>query len=52
MLIVLSATSSGIFIISSASVAGAQVGITNTSFSLIFSLTTGIIKKITKHNKK
>ena len=52
ILVVLSAKSGGIFIISSASVVGAQVGITNASFTVIFSLTTGIIKKITKHNKK
>ena len=52
ILIVLSATSSGVCIISSASVVGVPVGITSASFTLIFSPTTGIIKKITKHNKK
>ena len=55
ILIVLSATSSGVCIISSASVVGAPVGIASTSFTLIFSLTTGIIKKllsITRNKKK
>ena len=42
--IVLSATSIGVCIISSASVVGAPVGIASASFTLIFSLTTGIIK--------
>ena len=51
ILIVLSATSSEVCIISSASVVGAPVGITSTSFTLIFSLVTVIIK-ITKHHKK
>ena len=46
ILIVLRATSSGVCIISSASVVGAPVGIVNVSLTLIFSLTTGIIKKI------
>ena len=44
ILIVLSATSSGGCIISSASVVGAPVGRASASFTLIFSLTTGIIK--------
>ena len=55
ILIVLSATSSGVCIISSASVVGAPVGITSASFTLIFSLTRGIIKKllsITRKKKK
>ena len=52
ILIVLSATSSGVCLISSASVVGARIGIISASFTLIFSLTTGMIKKITKHNKK
>ena len=34
------------------SVVGVLVGIASASFTLIFSLTTGIVKKITKHNKK
>ena len=55
ILIVLSATSSGVCIISSASVVGAPVGIANSSFTLIFSLRTGIIEKlpsITRNKKK
>ena len=44
VLIVLSATSGGVFIISCASVAGAPVGLAGASFTLIFSLTTGITK--------
>ena len=46
ILIVLSATSSGVCIISSASVVGVPVGIASASFTLIFSLITGIIKKL------
>ena len=45
-LIVLSATSSGVSIISFTSIIGAPVGIASASFTLIFSLTTGIIKKL------
>ena len=55
ILVVLSATSSGVCMISSASVARAPVGIASASFNLIFSLTTGIIKKllcITRNKKK
>ena len=55
ILIVLSTTSSGVCIISSASVIGVPVGIASASFTLIFSLTTGIIKKllsITRNKKK
>ena len=55
ILIVLSVESSGICIILSASVVGAPVGIASASFTLIFSLTTGIIKKllsITRNKKK
>ena len=44
ILIVLSATSSGVCVITSASVVRAPVGIPSASFTLIFSLTTGIIK--------
>ena len=46
ILIVLSATSSAVCIISSASVIGAPVGIAGASFVLILSLTTGVIKKL------
>ena len=55
ILIVLSATSSGVCFILSASVVGAPVGIASASFTLIFSLTTGIVKKllnITRNKKK
>ena len=53
MLIVLSTTSSGVCIISSSSVVGAPAGIV--SLTLIFSLETGIIKKllsITRNKKR
>ena len=55
ILIVLSATAGGVSIISFASVIGAPVGIASASFTLIFSLTTGIVKKllnITRNKKK
>ena len=54
ILIVLSATNTGVCIILSASFVGAPVGIASASFTLIFSLTTGIIKKLLSivRNKK
>ena len=55
ILIVLSGTRSGVCIISFANVVGAPLGIASASFTLIFSLTTGIIKKllsITRNKKK
>ena len=55
ILIVLSATTGGGSIISFTSIVGAPVGITRASSTLIFSLTTGIIKKslsITRNKKK
>ena len=55
VLIVLNAASGGVSIISFASVVGAPVGIAGASFTLIFSLTTGPIKKlqnITRNKKK
>ena len=55
ILIVLSATSSGVSIISFTSIVGAPVGIASASFTLIFSLTTGIVKKllnITRNKRK
>ena len=55
VLIALSATSGGVSIISFTSVVGAPVGIASASFTLIFSLTTGIVKKllnITRNKKK
>ena len=54
-LIVLSATTGGVSIISFASIVGAPVEIASASFTLIFSLMTGIIKKllsITRNKKK
>ena len=55
VLIVLSATSSRVSIISFRSIIGAPVGIASASFTLLFSLTTGIVKKllnITRNKKK
>ena len=51
-LLVLSATSGGISIISFTSVIGIPAGMTSASFTLIFSLTTGIIKKLLKETRK
>ena len=51
-LIVLSATSGGISIISFTSVIGIPAGIASASFTLVFSLTTGIIKKLLKITRK
>ena len=51
-LVVLSATSGGISVISFVSVIGGPVGIASSSFRLLFSLTTGIIKKLLKITKK
>ena len=55
ILIILSATTGGISIISFTTTIGAPVGIASASFTLIFSKTTGIIKKlldITRRKKK
>ena len=55
ILFVLSATSGGVSIISFATVIGTPVGIATANFNLIFSLTTGITKKllsITRNFKK
>ena len=55
ILIVLSATTGGVFICSFTSIVGSSVGIASASFTLIFSLTTGITKKllnITRNKKK
>ena len=52
ILIVFSATSSGVSVISFTSVAGAPIRIASASLTLIFSVTTGIVKKITEYNKK
>ena len=51
-LIVLSATSGGISIISFTSVIGIPAGKASASFTLVFSLTTGIIKKLLKITRK
>ena len=55
VLIVLSATSGGVSIISFTSIVGVPVGIASAILTLIFSLTTGIVKKllnITRKKKK
>ena len=52
ILIVLNATTGGVCIISHATVVGAPVGIASAGFTIVFSLVTGIIKKIIKDNKK
>ena len=52
VLIVLSATSSGVSIISFTSIIGAPVGIASASLTLIFSLTTGIVKKLLNITRK
>ena len=46
VLIVLRATSGGVSIISFTNIIGAPVGIVSAIFTLIFSLTTGIVKKL------
>ena len=51
-LIVLPATSGGISILSFTSVIGVPLGIASSSFTLIFSLTTGIIEKVMKVKRK
>ena len=52
ILIVLSATSGRVSICSFTSVVGAPVGIASASFTLIFSLTTGIVKKLLNITRK
>ena len=55
ILIVLSATTIGVSIVSFTTIVGAPVGIPSASFTLIFSLTTGIVKKllnITRNKKR
>ena len=58
ILIVLNATTGGVSIISNATVVGAPVGIASATFTIVFSLATGIVKKLLnitnkkkKHNK-
>ena len=52
ILIVLSATSSGVSIISFTSIIGAPVEIASASLTFIFSLTTGIVKKLLNITRK
>ena len=52
ILIILSATTSGISIMSFTSVIGTSAGIVSASFTLILSLITGIIKKLLKMTRK
>ena len=52
ILIVLSATTGGVSICSFTSIVGAPVGIASASFNLIFSLTTGITKKLLNVTRK
>ena len=51
-IIVLSAASGGISIISFTSVIGVHAGLASASFTLVFSLATGIIKKLLKVTRK
>ena len=50
-LIVLFATSSGISIASFATAIGALAGMVRASFSLVFSMSAGIVKKLLKQHK-
>ena len=50
--IVLSATSGSVSIASFATVIGTPVGIASASLSFTFSLSTGLVKKVIKNNKK
>ena len=52
ILIVLSATSSGVSIISFTSIVGAPVGIASASLTLFFSLSTGIVEKLLNITRK
>ena len=52
ILIVLKATTGGVSIFSFTSVIGATVGIASASFTLVFSFTTGIIKKLLSTTRK
>ena len=54
-MIVLSVTSGGVSIVSSATVIGASIGITSACLSLAFSMCTGLVKKLfkaTRNRKK
>ena len=48
ILIILNATTGGVYIISHATVVGVPIGISSAEFSIAFALTTGIIKKLLK----
>ena len=52
ILIVLSATTGRVSICSFTSIAGASVGIASANFTLMFSLTTGILKRKQKETKR
>ena len=52
ILIVLCATSGGISIISFTNIIGIPAGVISTSLTLVFSLTTGMIKKLLKETRK
>ena len=52
ILIVLSATGGGISIISSTNVIGIPARVISASLTLVFSLTTGIIKRLLKETRK
>ena len=52
ILIVLSAATGGVCIISHAAVVGAPVGIASAGFAIVFSLATRMIKLFFKYNKK
>ena len=52
ILIVLSATTGGVSICSFTSVVGAPVGIASASFTLIFSLATGVVKQLLNITRK
>ena len=52
ILVALSATTGGISLISFTSIIGATVGIESACFTLMFSLTTGIVKKLLNITRK
>ena len=52
ILVILSATTGGISVISFATAIGSPVGTASASFTLIFSLSTGIIKKLLNMTRK
>ena len=52
ILVILSATTGGVSIISFISIIGAPVGIASARFTLVFSLATGIIKKLLSTMRK